>query len=179
MAFLGSWDVEDRLIVENCDFIDNWAQRWGSAITAYSSAELHVTGCSFVRNEIEDADFGAAILCALWSPFYMERSIVAQTRAGVGVRITDPAAVSVSCSNVWGNTDGNYAGIDDPTGLDGNISVDPLFCGPTGGDSLALMNTSPCLPANNACGVLMGNHGQGCETVRTESRSWGSIKSLY
>ena len=181
VAFLGSWDVDDRLIVENCDFVDNWAQRWGSAITAYSSAELHVTDCSFVGNETEDTfpNIGAAILCALWSPFYMERTIVAGTRRGVGIRIGDPDTVSIQCSNVWGNADGNFDNIDDPTGLDGNISLDPLFCGTVGGDSLALMNTSPCLPANNACGVLMGNHGQGCETVRTESRSWGSIKSLY
>jgi hypothetical protein len=180
VAFLGSWDVEDRLIVENCDFIGNWAHTAGSAITAYNSAELHVVGCTIVGNETEFQNpIGAAITSTLWSPFYMERSTVANTRDGAGVQVFDPATVSIACCNVWGNADGNYSNIDDPTGIAGNISADPLFCGTAGADSLALMNTSPCLPANNSCGMLIGNHGEGCKTVAAESRSWGSIKALY
>ncbi|MBM4118198.1 hypothetical protein FJ251_10745 [bacterium] len=180
IGFNGVWDVADRLVVENCDFIGNWSQHWGSAITAYSNAELHVVGCTIVGNETEEASpFGAAILSAIGSPFYLEQSIVANTVAGSGIRVSDPAEVSIACSNVWGNANGNYASIADPTGTAGNISVDPQFCGSGGADSLALMNTSPCLPANNSCGVLIGNHGQGCEAVAAENRSWGSIKALY
>lgn len=58
------------------------------------------------------------------------------------------------------------------------ICEDPLFCDPGAGD-LTLAATSPCLPANNAWGVLIGAHGEGCDQPAVESTSWGAIKALY
>ena len=40
-------------------------------------------------------------------------------------------------------------------GVDGNMNVDPLFCGATGLD-LHLIASSPCAPENNPQGVLIG-----------------------
>ncbi|MBD3348452.1 MAG: hypothetical protein GF400_04555 [Candidatus Eisenbacteria bacterium] len=55
---------------------------------------------------------------------------------------------------------------------------DPLFCDPAEGD-LTLAATSPCLPAGNAWGVLIGAHGEGCTQPAVENASWGAIKAMY
>jgi hypothetical protein len=65
----------------------------------------------------------------------------------------------------------------DQTGIDGNISSDPLFCDLAAGD-LALYSHSPCLPANNDCGVLMGLHGQGCTLTAATDNALPSLFML-
>ncbi len=51
-------------------------------------------------------------------------------------------------NNVWDNLGGNYLGFPDPTGIDGNISADPLFSDA----HLHIADGSPCIDAgtNNA-----------------------------
>jgi len=44
---------------------------------------------------------------------------------------------------------------------------------------LALYNTSPCLPANNECGVLIGALGQGCTMTAARAATWSAVKALY
>ncbi len=63
------------------------------------------------------------------------------------------------CNNVWGNTT-DFAS-DDPTGTAGNISLDPEFCSFTG---YGVSASSPNLPANNSCGVLLGAGTELCPT---------------
>ncbi len=58
------------------------------------------------------------------------------------------------------------------------ICEDPLFCDPGAGD-FRLAPTSPCLPANNTWGVLIGAHGEGCAQPSVRESSWGAIKALY
>jgi len=71
-------------------------------------------------------------------------------------------AVTVACCDVWNNAGGDYAGdLEDQTGVNGNISADPWFCGAATGD-YTLASASPCLPENNDCGLLMGAYGEGC-----------------
>jgi len=65
-----------------------------------------------------------------------------------------PEAATLDCNDVWNNVSYNDPG---PNG----ISLDPLFCNPSGECDLesgdfGLDPLSPCLPANNPCGVLMG-----------------------
>ncbi len=78
----------------------------------------------------------------------------------VGVRL-GAGSVSMSCCDVYGNQGGEYAGMPDPTGTNGNLSQSPRFCDPVGGD-LTVAAFSACLPVNNSCGVLMGALGEGC-----------------
>ncbi|MBM4118767.1 hypothetical protein FJ251_13745 [bacterium] len=178
--FIGNYgQAGDRMDIENCDFVGNSANTSGAAVFAYGSAELHITGCTFADNSLDVPGLGATVQSAIWSPFYMDRTVVVNSVVGGGVGVTDPAEVSITCSDVWNNPAGNYWAIPDPTGTNGNISSDPRFCGAAAADSLLLMNSSPCLPANNACGVLIGNHGEGCETSVAADKSWGQIKSLY
>jgi hypothetical protein len=53
------------------------------------------------------------------------------TGQAYGMRINDtmidPVSATISYNNVWGNTTANYSGLTDPTGTNGNISLDPLF----------------------------------------------------
>jgi hypothetical protein len=64
--------------------------------------------------------------------------------------------------NVLDGENQDWSGcIADQYGLNGNISLDPLFCDPTIGD-YSLFNFSPCAPANNSCGQLMGAFDVGC-----------------
>ena len=76
-----------------------------------------------------------------------------------------------------------YAGdCPDPTGMNGNISVDPQFCGILGSDYYYLQSDSPCAPDNHPGGVscgLIGALGVGCGTVDTEPATWGYIKALF
>jgi hypothetical protein len=55
--------------------------------------------------------------------------------------------------NVWGNSPDNFSGIDDPTGQNGNISVDPLFVDTSATDptlwDLHLQSNSPLVNAGD------------------------------
>ncbi len=66
-------------------------------------------------------------------------------------------------NDVFGNTRGNWPGIGADTVC--VLTADPIFCRQQGGGSeYALGTNSPCLAANNQCGVAMGAFGQGCTT---------------
>lgn len=73
--------------------------------------------------------------------------------------------VVANCTDIVGNEAGNWSGF--LAGQDtvrGNFSANPLFCD-TLNSSYTLKNSSPCAPANNSCGVLIGAYGIGCENV--------------
>ncbi len=89
----------------------------------------------------------------------MSNTVVA-SNDGSGIRVWD-GNPTLSCCDVYGNLGGNYANIPDPTGTNGNISEDPLFCDTTIGD-YSLADRSPCLAANNPCGVTIGAYDVGC-----------------
>jgi len=91
-------------------------------------------------------------------------------------------APTFSCCNcfAWGPNSTTYGGtITDPTGTNGNISMDPLYCDATNWN-LTVDAASPNLPGSphNECGSLIGCFGQGCDTP-VEATSWGAIKSIY
>ncbi len=72
---------------------------------------------------------------------------------------------SIVCCDVYGNEDRDYGGsLHDQTGLQGNISQDPLFCDPEH-LGFSVGDGSPCLPNRNLCVTLIGAHGAGCHTL--------------
>jgi parallel beta-helix repeat protein len=84
------------------------------------------------------------------------------------------------CNDVFGNGT-NY--MTDPTGSNGNISSDPLFCGasPELSGNYDLQSSSPCAPGNHPGGfacALIGRGAVKCD-VSVEKKSWGSIKAMY
>jgi hypothetical protein len=87
-------------------------------------------------------------------------------------------STTLTCNDSWGsptNYSGTCAGA---VGQNGNVSVDPQFCGMPGSGNYFLQADSPCSPQNNSCGQI-GALGVGCGPVKTQSATWGSIKAMY
>lgn len=95
----------------------------------------------------------------------------------------DPDDLVFECNNVWSDTVPGalyYGLLTDQTGINGNISADPLFCGERGSGNYYLRSDSPCAEENvpEWCnGIRMGRYPVNCVTG-TEKTTWGRIKSL-
>ncbi|MCK4349593.1 MAG: DUF1565 domain-containing protein [Candidatus Krumholzibacteria bacterium] len=93
-----------------------------------------------------------------------------------------PADMLFTCNDVWSNNPSNYCdSLPDQTGMNGNISADPLFCGVAGSGNFYLQSGSPCAEMNVPAlcgGVRMGMYPVNCD-VSVEEKSWGKIKSLF
>ena len=138
--------------VEDCIFIANESFT-GPTISISPHGKL--VGCTVVGNSSPSPSFASAVFL---QPGMVENSIIAFNEgsacSGSGTFI---------CSNLFGNTQSDLlCGVDGG----GNISVDPLFCTPDPIASLdaSLRSSSPCLPENNSCEVLIGATGEGCTT---------------
>jgi parallel beta-helix repeat protein len=87
------------------------------------------------------------------------------------------ATVSLSCNDIWNNAGGDCYGLSTGCiGVNGNISLDPLFC-----DGYYLHQGSPCLGANTpaSCnGEHMGCYAIPCE-IGVEKQSWGKVKAIF
>ena len=99
---------------------------------------------------------GGAGLYSTGTPTTVSNTISAFNDGGTGnangMHIT--GAAILSCNDVYGNTGSNYSGVADPTGSDGNISADPLFCNPTELD-YRVDASGPCSPDNSGgCGLI-------------------------
>lgn len=172
--------IEYNIIRENSAFN-------GSAITVQSSSPVIrfntiINNTSFEYGGGQIAVFGESSYPVI-SNNIISRNVIS-FGGGSGIFCNGdcpPGNLTVTCNNLWNNTPtGNYVGIPDLTGIDGNISNDPLFCGAIGSGNYYLQAVSPCAaqnvpaPCNNE---RMGCHPVGCE-VGTGDESWGKIKSL-
>jgi hypothetical protein len=113
---------------------------------------------------------GSAIVLEEGAAPMIRRNIVA-SNSGRGVLcLTGDTNPAFHCNDVWNNVGGNYFGCTDPTGTNGNISVDPLFCDPAN-ENFSLLSGSPCLPENSppGCG-LIGAFGP-CQIVGVEPQA--------
>jgi hypothetical protein len=97
----------------------------------------------------------------------------------IGIQAPGELERTIECNDVWNNRTLNWSGVPDPQGVDGNISVDPIFCSPVFGE-FTLAEDSPCLPGNHPngadCGII-GALGQGCgASADVEEGEWaGSL----
>jgi hypothetical protein len=136
-----------------------------------SGGGLYLTNCTGVveSNTIVGntalIDGGGIFIEGLSSPEF-GRNIIASNRSmGVGVFCQD-SAPSFECNDSWANTMANYGGdCPDPTGLNGNISADPMFCYPDTGN-FHLLPESPCTEENSPFGCgLIGAYQVGCNAA--------------
>jgi hypothetical protein len=98
-------------------------------------------------------------------------NIVALNTSGVGIYCEPGANPTFVCNDVWRNKSGEYGGAcGDPTGLNGNISVDPFFCDAQHGD-YRLRADSPCANAPG-CG-RMGAFGVACGPTSVRETTCG------
>jgi hypothetical protein len=115
----------------------------------------------------------------------LERTVIAySTEGGAIVCADEMSAASLTCSDVYGNTGGDWTGcIADQLGTNGNFSADPKFCDAAGAD-FTLEDCSPCVPGNHPgdydCGGAIGSFESACGCgAPTEPATWGMIKSMY
>lgn len=135
----------------------------GAGISCSRSSPM-IIGNTIVANKAM-----AAIHCSNESNPILERNLIAQN-FGVGVNVADlTCGPLLSCCDVFGNGSGDYMGISDQTGLDGNISADPIFCDVENG-KYEIHALSPCAPGHHpggaACGII-GAGAIGCDYVAT------------
>jgi len=145
-------------VIENCIFIDNEAT-YGGAVYIYRQP-AHLTNCTFTGNS---APYGAAVFGYVQVTAELGNCLVAFNQNGQPVYTLLSSSAVLTCCDVYGNTAGDYVGaLAGQNGVNGNISLDPLLCNPDIGDVGLLDETSPCLPANNSCAVLIGALDVGC-----------------
>ena len=167
-------------MISNCAFFKNYPEscaggHYGSALTSLAST-VTVNNCSFAAN-----GSCSQIHAAYDGTITLNRSIVA-LGPGRAVDCIAGGTVTVHCSDVFGNQDGDWVNcIAGQEESKGNFTADPRFCILTFGD-LTLNGDSPCLKGNHPEGAdcgLIGAFDQGCGATAVESASWGAIKAIY
>lgn len=175
----GPGEDGDGAVFVECTFTGNLANRGGAARSGDRSA-VHFTQCTFYANT---ANVEGSTVYVLDSSAEFTGSLLTHAPDGVPVACAGVSSVTILCSNVFGNAEGNWvACISGQGGANGNMSADPLYCGAPAGD-FTLHAMSPCLDAAG-CG-RMGAWGEGCG-VRTgvagdpfATASWGSLKARF
>ena len=198
---------EARIHIVNCDVRDNHATGGDGGGLVCAATDLAIEGCTFYGNTTavaggaiaistgvpilrnltlvgNSAYRGGGISIAWVDPIIeIENVVIAHSGSGGAISCTSSPSPDVRCSNLFGNTGGDWSGcVAGQNGVNGNVSTDPLFCDATAGD-FTLHSNSPCAPGNHpdgaACG-LIGALGVGCgPTTATEQTSLGEIKSLF
>jgi len=149
------------LTLENCTFAGNIAQD-GGAVYISNIYENQISGCTFTGNA---AGRGGAITVetSTNAPVIISNSIMAYSSEGEGFYWDGLGTLELANIDIYGNSGGDWVGeIQGQFGLNGNISLDPLFCNVASRD-FTLATSSPCLPENNPDGVLIGACGWGCD----------------
>lgn len=163
--------------VSDCVFHENSAQSGGAIFSNYGAP--FITNCTLVGNTATSR--GAGILVGVNSDLVtLENTIITDSPDGEAIWcFGSPAVPVLRCCDLHGNVDGDWVGcVAGQEGVNGNFSANPLFCDP-GTDNYTLAENSPCLPANNSCGVLIGALGQGCGPISRTLDTWAKIKSRY
>lgn len=164
--------------IENCLFIDNESINGGAIMFGNSSPTM--TRCLFWKNSSSVAGgtiwsggtsvstitnctivsssspSGAAIYADGSSVVTVANSSITMSLGSGVIECNAGGSVNLSCSNIAENSNGDWIGcVADQSDLDGNLSVDPLFCDVSGG-FLWPLAASPLAAANNSCAVLIG-----------------------
>ena len=155
----------------------------GGGIAAHDCTVATLAGnCTLVLNEaLGQRGSGAGIAVSGGSPTEISKCIVAFSTLGTALYCESGAAVTADVCAVFGNEGGDW--VDCLSGqetLMDNSDADPLFCDLFDWD-YHLCENSYCHYENNEPLVQIGAHEVQCDTCYSpvETRSWGSIKSLY
>ncbi|MCP4706647.1 MAG: T9SS type A sorting domain-containing protein, partial [candidate division Zixibacteria bacterium] len=158
-------------------FAGNSAINLGGAIGLEYNSSPQLTNCTLVKN---GASNGGAIYCN-FSPISIENSIISFGLSGGAIYLPNNNDLpTITCSNIFGNVGGDWIGnIADQNGIDGNFSIDPLFCEPEI-DNYQLAGNSPCLSGNNECVLLIGALDMGCDIITDiEDSDGNSLPKTY
>jgi len=166
--------IEKNLILRN------HCVAFGGGVTIWAQSTPTLTGNTIALNR---GDLGGGNVYVRGSSSLNLQGNILSHSPQQGLEQDDvegPSTVTLSCNDVSNNAGGNYTGLPDPTGSDGNISSDPLFCDLMALD-VHLSSVSPCATANSPAGCgLIGARDVNCEgPVRTQTTTWGGLKAAY
>ncbi|HCH61774.1 MAG TPA: hypothetical protein DFR83_03140, partial [Deltaproteobacteria bacterium] len=131
--------VADTVHITNADVVANaltGGSAWGGGLLTTTGSTLTLTNVNIIENSV------SATGSAHGSAIFQNNSI------GSG-------SLSISYGNVYGNTGGSsdFFNMTDPTGSDGNVSVDPEYVDTSGSDAalwdLSLASASACVDAGD------------------------------
>jgi hypothetical protein len=131
------------------------------------------------ENTLDQVVFGSGVRCEATSTALIRNNVIANSAGGVFCVSSSPI---IECNNVYQAVLKYGGDCSDQTGINGNISVDPRFCGIPGSGNYYLQSNSPCAPGHHpdgtACGQI-GAFGVACGSVATKETTWGGLKALY
>lgn len=132
----------------------------GSAMHCQTNCDPRLVSCTFSHGY--GTYDGSLVHVTDNSNPVLENCILAFCANGKAVDCTsEDSAPTFRCSDIYANEWGDWTDtIADQLGVEGNISVDPLFCDPDAGD-LRLQPASPCSGDSSGCG-RMGALPVGC-----------------
>jgi hypothetical protein len=147
--------------LEHCLIAENVAGARGGGVLADDGPVI--LNCTISGNGVTSGSEGAGI--HVYESAVIENTVVTFNLGGPAVVCDASDTVTITCSDVYGNSGGDYVGcIAGQNGVNGNICANPIFCD-IGNDDYTLGSPSPCLPANNTCGIQIGAYGEGCTGV--------------
>ncbi|MDX2473083.1 MAG: hypothetical protein QNL91_05195 [Candidatus Krumholzibacteria bacterium] len=126
--------------------------RFGGAVACFANSMVNLAHATVTDNRSDILGGGMLIIDA--SP-YVSNSIFAFNE-GIGIGVTGNSAPVISCSNMYGNTLGDWtAALRAITDMEVNYSADPMFCSrdPFSEDGLHLQQGSPLLETMTGCAV--------------------------
>ncbi len=132
----------------------NTADYYGGAVAFQDGTNGGLTGNTLTANAAPAAGSGGVYIAN--TDVTVASTIIAFNTGGPslgnGIGLASGTA-TVTCSDVFGNDTADWSGMDDPTGTNGNIAADPLFCAGDDG-AFNIGNSSPCDPAQSGCGLI-------------------------
>ncbi len=132
-----------RTVIRSSVFFDN--ENWGEQGVVVIGGHPDTPG-EFIGNTVA-FNSGDGVFIRM----DVARNNIIANNDGFGLTCDSQQPGGLSCNDVWGNAP-NY-GCADLTGIDGNISLDPLFCD-AANRNLHLHQDSPCAPGSGACGLI-------------------------
>lgn len=137
--------IRDNLITGNS------ATSQAGGIRVYSSS------ATVANNTIVNSPDSSGIgIASFGQPVVFSNNIIAYNAGGVGLDAGSATSVTLRNNDVYGSTSWNYYGITDPTGANGNISLNPMFLNRASGD-FHLVEGSFCVDGGNDSAVLTGD----------------------
>jgi len=155
MAYMGDPKIINNLIY------DNSAAIGGGVILLYAGQLINntIVGNNLSLPQSDTGEGGGNVYAASHVEIgqcLIVNNIICNAKSGGGIFSDSPEGISIAFNDVWNNLPGDYYGVDpntydiisggtaDRTGLDGNISQDPLF-----GDNYHIAADSPCRDAGD------------------------------
>jgi hypothetical protein len=169
--------IESSGLFVDCIFSGGAFGGWGAVFALGST--LTLTSCTITDlGPSQDYDVAEAYD---QGNLVFENTIIAWNHAATTIRCDNTSAVTLTCSDIYGNAGGDWVGsIASQLGQDGNICLDPQFCSDSPSEDLdwSIHSESPCAPAQSGCG-LIGAEDVGCGPTPAETRTWGGVKLLF